>query len=115
MSLTAQSQPFSGGVIILPYNLGTVSTGSLVINSGFGPLQYLTNNGAFNFTPPSAGDGSCDILVTNGSTPGAITFGTGWKVSSNTGDAFDTVSGHQFILSVRRINGISTYLIKALQ
>jgi Collagen triple helix repeat (20 copies) len=113
MSLTAQNQNFSGGVIVTPYNLGTGS-GTVTINSGLGPLQFISNNGSFSFGPPSS-DGACDVLVTNTFSPGTISFASGWKVGANVGDAFTTASGSQFIFSVRRINGTSTYMIKALQ
>jgi hypothetical protein len=114
MSLTAQNQAYSGGVNITSYFIGNIAAGTLTVNPGSGPLQYLNCNGAFAFTPPTL-DGSTDILVINGSTAGAITFSGSWSVSANVGEAFDTVSGHQFIVSVRRINGTSTYIVKALQ
>jgi hypothetical protein len=114
MSLTAQNQTYSGGCYINCYYVGNVTAGTLTVSPGLGPLQYLTCSGAFSFSPPTL-DGSCDILVLVGSTAGAMTFTGSWSVSSNTGDAFDTVSGHKFIVSFRRIFGTSTYMIKALQ
>jgi hypothetical protein len=111
MTLTGTAQPFSGGVRLTSFNLGTLS--SFTVDPGNGPAQYGSNTGAFTMTSP-AHDGACDILITNGAGAGAVTF-SGFTVSSNTGDALDTTNGHKFIVSVRCINGTGTYLIKALQ
>ena len=54
-----------------------------------------------------------DILITNVS--GAVIPGFSGYTVGTTGDAFTATVGHRFLLSIRRINGISTYLVKALQ
>ena len=56
-----------------------------------------------------------DILITNGASAGSITFSGFTANAGNVGDTYDTGNGNRFILMVRRINGISTYVFKALQ
>ena len=112
-TLTGTSQTFSGGLHITSYSLGTRSSGTLTIEQGNGPQQYLTNGGAFTLAAP-AQDGNCLVLVTNNASAGAITF-SGFTVGSGTGDALTTTNGQKFLISIITINGVSTYLIKALQ
>lgn len=112
-ALNLADQTLSGGANVTSYSLGTVSSGTLTIDCGKCPLQYVTNNGAFTFAAPS-NDGNCAVLITNGASAGAITF-SGFTVSASTGDALTTTNTNKFIISVIRINGTSTYLIKALQ
>lgn len=95
------------------YSAGTVSIGTLTPDAANGNYQYYTNNGAHTLAAP-ADDSAIDILVTNGASAGAITF-SGFTVSSSVGDALDTTSTHKFIISIRRINSVSTYIVKALQ
>jgi hypothetical protein len=109
----AGGQTVTGGFSITPGNLGNVTGGSGTLSSGSGNYQYYTNNGAHTLNAP-ASDCAIDILITNGATAGAITL-SGFTVNSNIGEPFTTTNGHKFVLSVRRINGVSTYLIKALQ
>jgi hypothetical protein len=103
-------QTLTGGFNFTPVGL---TAGNLTINALLGNYQYVSNNAAFSITAP-AKDSAVDILVTNTATAGAITF-VGFVVGTNTGDLLTTTNGHIFILSIRRINAISTYVIKALQ
>lgn len=96
-----------------PYNLGTVSSGTVTPASANGNTQYLTNNGAFTLAAPST-NCSIDIDVTNGASAGAITF-SGFTVGSNTGDTYATTNTNKYILMIRRVNGTSTYAWKAYQ
>ncbi len=111
LNLTAQA--FSGGARITAFSIGTVSSGTTTLDSGNGPLQYLTNNGAFTLAAP-ANDGSLVLYVLNAGSAGSITF-SGFTVSSNTGDALTTTNTNKFKIYVDRINSISSYVIKALQ
>jgi len=106
-------QTITGGFAITPFNIGTVTTGAVIPNPLVGNYQYLTNNGAFTLAAPAV-DCAIDILITNGSTAGVITF-SGFTVNAVTGEPLTTTNGSKFIISLRRINGVSTYLIKALQ
>ena len=102
-------QTITGGFAVTPFNQ---PAGSFTVNPVNGNYQYTTNNGPFAITAPAV-DCAVDILVTNGAAAGAITF-MGFRVGA-TGDAMTATNGSVFIVSIRRINGISTYLIKALQ
>lgn len=108
--LNAQDQTLSGGANVVAYSIGTVTTGTTTIDCGKGPLQYLTNGGAFTLAAPS-NDGSCAIQVTNNASAGAVTL-SGFTVNSGfTGGALDTTNTHKFIISILRINGSSIYNI----
>jgi hypothetical protein len=112
-SLSGTSQAFSGGLHITTYDFGTASSGTKTVNQGNGPQQKLVNGGAFTLAAP-AQDGNCLVLVTNNASAGAITF-SGFTVGSNTGDTLTTTNTNKFLISIITINGVSTYLIKALQ
>jgi hypothetical protein len=101
------------GYTLTPFNIGTVTTGTTTLSGANGNYQYMTDNGASTIAAPAA-DTAIDVLITNGASAGTLTF-SGFTVGSNTGDTFDTVNGHKFLLNVIRINGTSTYLVKALQ
>lgn len=104
---------FSGGIYIQSFPIGTISSGTYTVDCGNGPQQFMTNNGAFTLAAPTM-DGNCFLNVVNGASAGAITF-SGMTVGANTGDALDTTSTHKFTLSIWRINGVSSYFVKALQ
>ena len=105
-----QDQTITGGARVTSLSL---STGSVTIDPGDRPLQYITNGGAFTITAP-ANDGQCVLLVTNNGSAGAITF-SGFQVGSNVGDALTTTNGHDFKIYITRINSIASYTIQALQ
>lgn len=109
-SLVNTDQTLSGGANVTS---ATLAAGNITVDCGKCPLQFISNSGAFTITAP-ANDGSCVILVTNQAGAGTITF-SGFTVGSNTGDALDTTNGHHFMISILRINGLSTYFIKATQ
>jgi hypothetical protein len=101
----------STGYSVAPANLGTLA--SFAPNPALGNYQYGTNGGAFTISPPTI-DCAIDILITNGATAGTVTF-SGYTVGPNVGDAFTFASSQKFIVSIRRINAVSTYTIRALQ
>jgi hypothetical protein len=110
----AGGQTVTGGFALTPYNAGNMGTGTFTFVPTNGNYQYASNTGAVQIQVP-ASDCAMDILITNSGTAGAITFAAGFTVNSNTGEALDTTNGHKFIVSIRRINGVSTYMVKALQ
>jgi hypothetical protein len=110
MLLGATGQNFSGGVYSTPFQY---TAGSITVNFGLGPIQYINNSGAFTITAPSQA-GSCILTIFNIAGAGAVTF-TGWAVGSNTGDALDTTSGHKFSVFMWGVNSIWSYSVKALQ
>lgn len=109
----AGGQQVVGGYSISPYSAGNMGTGTFTFDPLNGNYQYATNNGAIQINNPTV-DCAIDVLITNSGTAGAVTF-SGFTVNSNTGEPFTTANGSKFILSIRRINGTSTYTVKALQ
>jgi hypothetical protein len=104
------------GYLFTAYSLGTGS-GTVTPNAANGNYQFITNNGAFTLAPMVA-DSAIDLLVTNGASAGGLSLGAGWTYASsplNIGDSYVTTNGFKFIFSLRRINGIATLTIKALQ
>lgn len=109
----AATSTITVGYTFTPFNGGTISTGTFTPSAANGNYQYYTNNGAHTLAAPTV-DCAMDIMVTNGATAGAITF-TGFTVGANVGDALTVTSTQKFIVSIRRINAVATYTIKALQ
>lgn len=103
------------GFGITPYSIGTPTNGSTVTpDPANHNYQYLTNNVAgFTLAAPTS-DCTIDILITNGASAGAVTF-SGFTVSASVGDALTTTNTSKFVVSIRRINAVATYTIKALQ
>lgn len=104
------------GYTVTAYNLGTGS-GTVTPDPWFGNYQYITNNGAFTLAAPGSNDCAIDLLIINGASAGSITAGSGqgWTIGTSLGGTFTTTNGHRFIVSIRKINGISTYSIYAMQ
>jgi hypothetical protein len=105
-------QTITGGFALTPNNLGT--PGSFTPNPLLGNYQYFTNNGALTISVPAT-DCAMDLMMTNGASAGAVTFSGYTFAASNYGDLLTTVNGQRFIISIRRIAGISTFTTKALQ
>lgn len=94
------------------------TNGTVNVNCGLGPTQYLQNNAAFSLSAPTK-DGSCLILVQNGASAGAVSF-PGFSVGSNTGATLTTTNGNFFTISVWRVtvsggSSVSGYNIFAHQ
>lgn len=109
-------QTVTGGANVNPAtngNLGTITTGTVTIDCGACPLQYLVNNGTFTIAAPS-NDGSCILKITNAGSAGTISF-SGFTANSNTGEALTTTNTSVFFVTVIRVGGVATYFIKALQ
>lgn len=112
-ALTLADQTASGGANVTSGNLGSVSSGTLTIDCGLVPLQYATVTGSFTLAPPS-NDGSCDVmLIQTGS--GVVSFSGSFTVGANVGDAISNSNTNKQIVHIERINGTSTYFVKALQ
>lgn len=110
---TQGGQTITGGFSLTPFNLGT---GSATVTPAptNGNYQYITNNGAFTLAAP-ASDCAIDILVTNGASAGSITLSGFTAPSGGGGDTYATTNANRYLLLIRRINSISTYVWKALQ
>lgn len=111
--LAAVTNTITVGYKVTPYNAGTKSSGTFTPDPAVGNYQYATNNGAHILAAPSS-DCAIDILYTNGASAGTLSF-SGFTVGSSTGSVLTTTSGNKFLISIRRINGVSTYSIYALQ
>lgn len=103
----------AGGFSVTSYNAGTKSSGTFTPSPLDGNLQYATNGGAHTLAAPTS-DCAINILYTNNASAGTITF-SGFTVSSNTGDTLTTTNTSRFLIQIVRINGVSTYVVKALQ
>lgn len=106
------NQLITGGFKVTSFSIGTPA-GPVTPDPTKSNYQFLTNNGGFNLNAPTS-DCAVDILVTNGASAGAISF-IGFTVGPNIGDALTTAIASKFIISIRRINATSTYVVKALQ
>ena len=113
-SLTAPDQTLSGGANVTSNNLGTISTGTLTVDCGKGPLQYFIDSGTFTIAAPS-NDGSCDLKMTNASSGSQIPTFSGFTVNANTGEPLTNTANSVFFIHIERIGGTSTYIIKSLQ
>lgn len=82
---TAQTATITKGFTVSP---NAIATGNFTVDPTLGNYQYVTNNGAFTITNP-ASDCAVDILMTNGATPGSVTF-SGFTVGTNTGSSLTT-------------------------
>lgn len=109
-ALNLSDQLIAGGANVTALSQ---STGSIGVDCGSRPLQYITNGGAFTVTAPTS-DGSCILLVTNNGSAGAITF-SGFSVGSNTGDSLSTTNTSKFSIHIWRVNGTAGYRIAAHQ
>lgn len=101
------------GYTITPFNAGTKSSGTFTPDPTAGNYQYYTNGGAHTLAAPTS-DCAMDILVTNNASAGTITF-SGFTVGSNIGGTLTNTNTQKFLISLRRINSISTYSVYALQ
>lgn len=103
----------TGGFNETPFDLGTVTTGTITPNPSSNLKQRVVNNGAFTIAA-TAEVGDLELLITNGASAGAITFSVFTKQFA--GDALDTVSGHKFVVFIYAfVAGTTAYLIKAMQ
>jgi len=103
----------TGGNRFTTYDAGAYGVGQVFTPNAFlGNYQLYRNMGAHTVAAPTA-DCALDIMIYN-QAPGVITF-SGYNVGPNTGDLFTQTAGHWFIVSIRRLWGISTYVVKALQ
>ena len=103
----------SKGYTLTPNGIGTMAA-TFTPDPTAGNYQFATNNNAVTTFNVPGSDCAIDILITNGASAGAITFSGSYRVGT-TGDAYNTTNTNVFLLSIRRINAISTYIWKALQ
>jgi hypothetical protein len=86
-----EDQTLTGGARVTSKSLGTITTGTLTLDTGDRPVQHYTNGGAHTLSPGANG-GSIQVDITNNGSAGAITVSGYTKVIG----AFDTTNGHVF-------------------
>lgn len=105
----AGGQQIVGGYSTKAYS---IPTGSFTVNPLKGNYQRYDNIGAITITAPTV-EGAVDILMVMNSGAGTVSF-SGFTVGT-VGDTLTYTLGALFIISIRKISTVSTYLIKALQ
>jgi hypothetical protein len=110
----AGNQSLVGGFQETPFAIAQPANGGTITpNPSDNLKQTVTNNGAFTIAA-TAEVGDVELLITNGASAGAVSF-SGFN-KAWTGDALDATSGHSFVVFIYGLpNGLSAYLIKALQ
>jgi hypothetical protein len=112
-ALDQQDQTLSGGANVTSY---AVPQGSYTVDCGKRSLQYIAgSNTAWTINAPQ-NDSSCMLQIVNQATgtPVIPSF-SGFTTNSNTGEPITTANNGIFVLTIWRINGVSSYLVKALQ
>lgn len=102
------------GYNFTPFNGGVVTSGTYTPNPANGNYQFYTNNGPHSINVPAV-DCAIDIMITNGVSAAIPSFSGSYRVGPNTGDPLTATNTSVFVISIRRINGVSTYTVKALQ
>lgn len=111
-SLTAANQTLTGGANVPALGL---PTGTITVNCAARALQYIAANTAAWTINAQTNDSSCMVQIENGASGNVIPTFSGFRVGGNTGDAITTAANAVFVVTVWRIHGIASYLVKALQ
>lgn len=113
--LTAADQQLSGGANVSPLQN---STGTVNLDCGLRPLQWVNNTGAFTVNAPanaSTLDSSCILKIENGVGASASITWTGFTLETNHGDSFTANSGDKFFVFIGCVHNSCTYINHALQ
>lgn len=112
----ASGGAIAGGFTVDSFNAGAniAAYGTWTPNPTNGNYQYVTSNGSVTIAVPTS-NCAIDVLWYNGVSPGSVTFSGYQAASGGGGDSYLTTANYEYILSIRRINGLSTYVWKALQ
>lgn len=111
---TAGDQELTGGFTEQEFDNGTPANGATItIDPSVNLKQTLTNNVAGFTIAATAECGDVELRIVNGPSAGTVTF-SGFD-KQWTGDALDTVNGHQFVVFIYGFIAKKAYLIKALQ
>lgn len=86
-----ENQVLTGGARVTSKSLGTITSGTLTLDTGGRPVQHYTNGGAHSLNPGTNG-GSIQVDITNNATAGVINTAAYTKVAG----AFDTTNAHSF-------------------
>lgn len=110
---TAGNQTITGGFGVTPYNAGTFNGTTFTPNPVNGNYQYMTITGTPTLAVPGS-DCAIDVLATNATATGLTISGSYTYASSST-SAYNATGTNKFLISIRRINSVSTLSILALQ
>lgn len=103
----------SAGFTLTPANIGTfTSTQGTTVTPANGNYQYVSLSGSFTWTLTApASDCAVDILVSLGASGSGVTVAfSGFKTpGSGAAGTFTAANSTWYVLSVRRINSVSTY------
>lgn len=92
-----------------PWNIGTITGGSVKLSALNGRQQYLVNDGAHTLIAPEQ-NCNIDILYTNGANSGTVTL-SGFTHSVG---SFTHTLGQNFLCKVTKINSVSFIEILAM-
>ncbi len=110
---TINGAALAGGFTATTVNDGTKTTGTYTPSPTGGNFRKIVNGGAFTLAAPSvAGDYTMHIQITNNASAGAITLSGFTKTA---GDAFTTVNGDDFFVTIEKHNGFTRASVGALQ
>lgn len=109
--LSNATATLTAGYTVTAYSNGTKSSGTFTPDPVNGNYQYYTNGGAHTVAAPNS-DCAIDILVINGASGAGTITVSGFKTSNSgaNGASYATTSNTWWILSIRRINSVSTYV-----
>ncbi len=93
-------------------DLGTITTGTTTLAFSNSNVKTALNGGAHTLAPPSSGEGTIVLQLTNNGSAGAVTVS---GFTAVTGDSLTTTDGDDFLLYVTRVNGFSHLHAVALQ
>ena len=94
------------------HDAGTKSTGTFTPAFADGNFQKYVNGGAHTLAPPSTGNGTMILQVTNNASAGAVTTSGFTKV---TGDTITTTDGDDFLFVITKLDGFTHLLVLELQ
>jgi hypothetical protein len=108
------SPVITNGFSVAAYNAGGFTNGQTYTPAATnGNYQYCTITGTVTLAVPAT-DCAIDILLTN-STATGLTISGSYTAAAAATSAYNTTGTNKFIISVRRINSVSTLNITALQ
>jgi hypothetical protein len=111
---TGNTATITKGYTVTPYNAGGFTNGQTYTpDPANGNYQYCSITGTVTLAVP-ASDCAIDILLTN-STATGLTISGSYTAPAAATAAYNTTGTNKFLISVRRINSVSTLTIIALQ
>lgn len=111
---TGNTATITKGYDVTPYNAGGFTNGQTYTpDPANGNYQYCSITGTVTLAVP-ASDCAIDVLLTN-STATGLTISGSYTYAASSTSAYNTTGTNKFIISIRRINSVSTLTITALQ